>query len=178
MILWGLLTIAWAAPTVSYLWPTRTELSRQVSENRIFPGRNISGSCPGQVVSCSITEIQITSCPSKKGLFTSHFCDLYRGLCRVTEIISEAPFFVFLIFSDFFLIAEAGAKTRPGKEESLTNGGLSPPIFRENRGEILPWKSGLFGANSLRAVRAISLSRAKNSLPIVPRQFLSLSYPP
>ena len=31
--------------------------------------------------------------------------------------------------------------------------------------------------SSLRAVRAISMSRAKNSLPIVPRQFLSLSYP-
>ena len=34
-----------------------------------------------------------------------------------------------------------------------------------------------FGAFSpLRAVRAISMSRAKNSLPIVPRQFLSLSW--
>ena len=30
---------------------------------------------------------------------------------------------------------------------------------------------------ALRAVRAISMSRAKNSLPNVPRQFLSLSYP-
>ena len=29
----------------------------------------------------------------------------------------------------------------------LTNGGLKPQIFRENRGEILPGKSGLFGAN-------------------------------
>ena len=35
----------------------------------------------------------------------------------------------------------------------------------------------IFTTQTLRAVRAISMSRAKNSLPIVPRQFLSLSYP-
>ena len=64
------------APTVSYLWPTRTELSRKVSENRKFPGRNISVISPG---SCRVTEIKITSCPSKTEFFTSHFCDLYWG---------------------------------------------------------------------------------------------------
>ena len=63
----------WAAPTVSYLWPTRTELSRKLSENRKFLGRNISVICPG---SCRVTEIQITSCPSKKEFFTSRFCVL------------------------------------------------------------------------------------------------------
>ena len=36
---------------------------------------------------------------------------------------------------------------------------------------------GPISLDTLRAVRAISMSRAKNSLPIVPRQFLSLSYP-
>ena len=68
--------IDWAAPTVSYRWPTKTELSRKVSENRKFLGRNISVICPA---SCRITEIQMTSCPSKKEFLTSHFCDLYRS---------------------------------------------------------------------------------------------------
>ena len=61
---------------ISYLWPTRTELSRNVSENRKFLGRNISVICPG---SCCVTEIQITSCSSKKEFCSSPFCDLYRG---------------------------------------------------------------------------------------------------
>ena len=46
-----------------------------------FLGRNISVICPG---SCGVTEIQITSWPSKKELFTSHFCDLYRS-CAVSR---------------------------------------------------------------------------------------------
>ena len=63
-------------------------------------------------------------------------------------------------------------------------------IFKEKRrphcglagdGDVCDKKSqrfviAIFGALTLRAVRAISMSRAKNSLPMVPRQFLSLSY--
>ena len=59
--------IVWAAPTVSYLWPTRTELSRKVSENLKFLGRNTSVICGG---SCHVTELEITSCPSKKEFST------------------------------------------------------------------------------------------------------------
>ena len=73
------------APTVSYLWPTKTELSRKVSENqRNSRAENIFVICPG---SCHVTEIQ-------KELFTSHFCDLYRSCAASREIISEAPFLI------------------------------------------------------------------------------------
>ena len=62
-------TLPWAAPTVSYLWPTRTELSRKVSENQKFLGRDISVICPR---SCRVMEIQITSYPSQKEFCTLH----------------------------------------------------------------------------------------------------------
>ena len=84
--------ISWAAPTVSYLWPTRTELSRKVSENQKFPDRNISVICPGR---CRVTEIQITSCPSKKELFTSHFCDLCRGCAASRKSFLRLHFLTF-----------------------------------------------------------------------------------
>ena len=45
----------------------------------------------------------------------SLFCDLCQS-CACTEIISEAPFFDFLI-SDF-LMSEAGAKKRPKRRKS------------------------------------------------------------
>ena len=89
---WPCKPIPWAAPTVSYLWPTRTELSRKVSENRKFLGRNISVICPG---SCRVTEIQITSCPSKKELFTSHFCDLYRSCAASRKSFLRLHFLIF-----------------------------------------------------------------------------------
>ena len=41
----------WAAPAVSYLWPTKTELSQKVSEGRKFLGRNISVICPSVAAS-------------------------------------------------------------------------------------------------------------------------------
>ena len=47
-------------------------------------------------------------------------------------------------------------------------------VFAPNRRAPI---GGRLGILALRAVCAISMSRAKNSLPIVPRQFLSLSYP-
>ena len=84
-------TMDWAAPTVSYLWPTRTELSRKVSEIRKGLGRNISVICPG---SCRVTEIQITSpCPSKNEFFTSHFCDLYRSCAASRKSFLRLHFF-------------------------------------------------------------------------------------
>ena len=101
------LILAWAAPTVSYLWPTRPELSRKVSEDRKFLGQNISVICPG---SCRVTEIQITSCPSKKEFLTlsiESISVIWNGVVPARKIISEAPFLIFW-FSDF-LISEAGA---------------------------------------------------------------------
>ena len=95
-----------AAPTVSYLWPTRLELSWKVSENRKFLGRDISVTCPG---SCRVREIQITSCPSKKELLTHPISVICTGVVPARGIISEAPFFW---FTDF-LICEAGAKKDP-----------------------------------------------------------------
>ena len=102
------------------LWPTPIELSRKVSENRTFLGRNISLIC---AESCRVTEIQITSCPSKKGVFhTSHFCDLYRS-CAASR--KSFPRFFFLIFRFLlnFWISEAGAKRRP------ENRSLGPPFW-------------------------------------------------
>ena len=64
----------WAALVVSYLWPTRTELSRRVSENLKFLDRNISVICPG---SCRVTEILDHLMSFKEKRFqASHFCDL------------------------------------------------------------------------------------------------------
>ena len=57
-----------------------------------FPGRNISVICPG---SCRVKEIQITSCPSKKEFFTSHFCDLYRGCAAPRKSSLRLHFLIF-----------------------------------------------------------------------------------
>ena len=73
------------APTVSYLWPTRTELITDPEFRKIGNSwaetvrKHFCDLGPG---SCRITEIQITSCPSKKELLTFHFCDLYRSCAR------------------------------------------------------------------------------------------------
>ena len=105
--------MGWAAPTVTYLWPTRTGLSRKVSENRKFLGRNISVICPG---SCRVTETQIATCPSKKEFSSFPFLSFVPELYRVTELISEAPFFYFLIF--WFFDFWSGCKEKARKEES------------------------------------------------------------
>ena len=78
-------------PEQSYL------ISRKVSENLKVLGRNIFVICPR---SCRVaaSEIQITSCPSKKEFFTLPISVICTELCHVTEIISEAPFFDFLVF--------------------------------------------------------------------------------
>ena len=73
-----------------------------------IPGPNISVICPGI---CRVTEIQITSWPSKKEFFTSHFCDLYRSCVASRKSFLRLHFLIFW-FSDF-LISEAGAKKRP-----------------------------------------------------------------
>ena len=66
----------WVVPTVSSLWPTRTEPSWKL---------------PRHGKSDHLMYF-------KERVFdTFHFCDLYRS-CAGTEIISEAPFFDFLIF--------------------------------------------------------------------------------
>ena len=65
------------------------ELSRKISENRNFLGQhNISVIRPG---SCPVTDMQITSCPSKKEFFKLRISVSSTGV--VPEIISEAPFF-------------------------------------------------------------------------------------
>ena len=76
-------------------------------------------------------------------------------------------------------------KTGPGGEK-----GRTPRVPQEEVGKRSSIPFFVFGTLSvtfsdasvtffvtLRAVRAISMARAKNSLPIVPGQFLSLSYP-
>ena len=47
--------------------PGQSCLTGSFGKSGKFPGRNISVICPG---SCRVTEIQITSCPSKKEFFT------------------------------------------------------------------------------------------------------------
>ena len=75
---WLLFFFDWAAPTLSYLWPTRTELSRKVSENQKFLGRNISviylsPKLPRHGNSDHLVDFK------ERVFFTSHFCDLYRS---------------------------------------------------------------------------------------------------
>ena len=82
----------WAAATVSYLWPTKTELSRKVSENQKFLGRSISVICPG---SCRVTEIQITSCPSKEGFSTLPISVICTGVVPAQKSFLRLHFLIF-----------------------------------------------------------------------------------
>ena len=82
--------ISWAAPTVSYLWPTRTELSRKVSENRKFLGRNISVICPG---SCCVTGMSREFCRDvpdpwqcSKSLCKKTSCSFFVPQCGCSDI--------------------------------------------------------------------------------------------
>ena len=59
---------------------------------------------------------------------------------------------------------------------------MNPEFFPLNAAGDASFRQNRFGASwkslfTLRAVCAISMSRVKHSLPIVPRQFLNLSYP-
>ena len=62
-----------------------------------FLGRDISVICPR---SCRVTEIQITSCPSKKEFFAYPISVICTGVVPARKSFLRLHFF--LIFSDFF----------------------------------------------------------------------------
>ena len=95
----------------------------------------------------------------KKSFHASHFCDLYRRSAG-TEIISEAPFFIFG-FSDF-LISEAGVKKRPERRS------LGPPkVFYRKNSSVT--RSGSCSERRLRKLKSCSPH------PLPKNQLLSLS---
>ena len=109
----GINGINWAAPTVSCHNRAVTE-SFGKSE---IPGRDIFVICPG---SCRVTEIQITSCPSKKEFFTHPISVICTGVVPARKSFLRLHFLIFR-FSDF-LFSEAGAKKRPERRSRAPQG--------------------------------------------------------
>ena len=83
-------SMSWAAPTVSYLWSTRTGLShgkfRKIGNSLAEHFCDLSRKLPRHGNSDPLMSFK------ERVFHASHFCDLYRS-CDGTQIISEAPFF-------------------------------------------------------------------------------------